>query len=189
MRGPLLLLLLALALAVPAGAGEPGALATRVEGAARGLPDAPVIDQFGRATTFRAALGEGAFVLGFTYANCVSICSTADLWISDFAARRAEAGSPARVVTLTLDPARDDPAALLERYRAFGAPEGWRLLTGAAADILPLLARLGAWDGGPLEAHELLILVGNGARGEVSPLRASPALPDEIARLAAAYAR
>lgn len=179
----------ALLLAVLAGPAPAQDLATRLEPSGAGVPDAPVVDQFGGLTTLHAALGDGAFVLGFTYTDCASVCGTADLWISDLAARKGELGLSAKVVTLSLDPARDTPAALLARYRDFGSPEGWILLTGRTEDILPVLLRLGARDRGPLEEHEILVLVGNGRSGQVSPLRASPTLPDDMARLAAAYAR
>ncbi|MFV0300985.1 MAG: SCO family protein [Paracoccus sp. (in: a-proteobacteria)] len=169
--------------------GETPALAVTVEPSPGALPDADVIDQFGNRTRFREAIGPGAYVLSFTYTRCTEICGMADLYLSDIAERRADFPAPLRLVTLTLDPARDRPGDLLERHRDFGAPDDWLRLTGDPAEIMPLLIRLGAWDGGPLEDHKLFVIVGHAGRQQMTRLEATPLLPDQIHDLVATLAR
>ncbi|WP_185968374.1 SCO family protein [Paracoccus sp. M683] len=169
-------------------ADEPRAAALPVEmqvtPASGVLPDAPVIDQFGKTMRFREAVGDGAYVLSFTYTRCTEICGMADLYLSDIAERRAALPAPVRLVTLTLDPARDRPADLLERHQIFDSPDNWLRLTGDPADIMPLLTRLGVWDGTPLEDHKLYVIVGHAGRQQMARLEASPLLPDQIYDLA-----
>lgn len=153
------------------------------------LPDAAVIDQFGRPMSFHEALGDGAYVLSFTYTRCTEICGMSDLYLSDIAERRSDFSAPLRLVTLTLDPANDRPADLLQRHRVFDSPPDWLRLTGEPADIIPLLSRLGVWDGAPLEDHKLYVIVGHAGQQQMTRLEASPFLPDQIYALAAKLVR
>ncbi|MDN5568763.1 MAG: SCO family protein [Paracoccus sp. (in: a-proteobacteria)] len=153
------------------------------------LPDADVTDQFGNRLRFRDAVGDGIFVLNFTYTRCTELCGMADLYLTDIDERRDQLDRPVRLVTLTLDPARDRPADLLQRHRDFGSPQGWLRLTGDPADILPLLRRLGAWDGGPLEDHKLFVIVGDSTSHQMTRLEADPWLPERIFAIASDLAR
>lgn len=190
-----ILLVFLLLSALPAAAHDPEGSDARpsmevsVEAAPGRLPDADVVDQFGNHLRFREAVGDGAYVLGFTYTNCTSLCGMAELWLSHFAERRGEIDGPVRLVTLTLDPARDRPADLLRRHRELGSHEGWLRLTGRPSEIIPLLTRLGAWDGRPIEEHKLVILVGNAGEEVVTRLEPDPMLPERLFALASAYAR
>lgn len=182
---PLTTLAILLGCALPALAQQGGApLPVTVQADSGALPDAPVIDQFGQPMRFREAVGTGAYVLSFTYTRCTEICGMADLYLSDIAERRAEFSAPLRLVTLTLDPANDRPADLLARHKAFDSPEDWLRLTGEPADIIPLLTRLGVWDGGALEDHKLFVIVGHAGRDQQTRLEATPLLPDQIYTLA-----
>ncbi|WP_108502367.1 SCO family protein [Paracoccus indicus] len=178
-------LALILATALPAAAQSPGI----VTQSATGLPDAPVIDQFGNRTRFRDAVGDQIFVLNFTYTRCPELCGMADLYLTDIDERRDELDRPVRLVTLTLDPARDRPDDLLERHRDFGSPRDWLRLTGEPSQILPLLRRLGAWDGGPLEDHKLFVIVGDGQGRHMTRLEADPWLPERIFQIASDLAQ
>ncbi|WBU51909.1 SCO family protein [Paracoccus sp. SCSIO 75233] len=168
----------------PAIFDETGVLIDKADGV---LPDADVTDQFGNKMRFRDAVGDGTFVLNFTYTRCTELCGMADLYLTDIDERRRELNKPVQLVTLTLDPARDRPEDLLQRHQDFGSPDGWLRLTGDPADILPLLIRLGAWDGGPLEDHKLFVIVGDVSKSEMVRLEADPWLPDRIYQLAADY--
>lgn len=156
---------------------------------AGGLPDAPVIDQFGNRMQFRDAVGDQIFVLNFTYTRCPELCGMAELYLTDIDERRGELDRPVRLVTLTLDHARDRPADLLERHRDFGSPRDWLRLTGEPSRILPLLSQLGAWDGGPLENHKLFVIVGDGAGRHMTRLEADPWLPERIFQIASDLAQ
>ncbi len=158
-----------------------------VEAGAGGLPDAPVVDQFGEGRRFREALGPGVFVLGFTYTRCESVCWMTDNWMSVLADARPPGAGPVRLVTLSLDPEHDSPADLLARHRDFGSPPGWLRLTGRPADVVPLLLRLGARDDRPIEEHAPTILVGDAGTGALTVVPADD--PLTVDRLVAAIAR
>lgn len=190
------ILALALVCALPAEAhdGQPHArhpaqddadMLVKVVPQTSALPDAPVIDQFGNRMRFRDAVGDGAYVLSFTYLNCTEICGMSDLYLSDIADRRSDFAAPVRLVTVTLDPAHDRPDDLLQRHEMFDSPADWLRLTGDPSDIIPLLIRLGVWDGGPLEDHKLFVIVGHTGRETMTRLEPTPLLPDQIYALAA----
>ncbi|PVA09548.1 hypothetical protein DC366_12665 [Pelagivirga sediminicola] len=141
----------------PEGAG----LDTVFEEASVAVSDAPLLDQFGNVTTLAEAVGHGPFVLSFTYTDCESLCGLADMVLGGLLAR-PDRPADLRIITLTLDPANDRPKELLERHEAFGAPDNWIRLTGAPSDVIPLLSRNGAWDGGPIDEHRLVMIVSAG---------------------------
>lgn len=153
------------------------------------LPDAEVIDQFGNRMRFHDAIGDGIFVLNFTFTRCTELCGMADLYLTDIDDRRDQLDRPVRLVTLTLDPARDRPSDLLQRHRDFGSPENWLRLTGDTTEVLPLLRRLGAWDGGRLEDHKLIVIVGDRQSHQMTRLEADPWLPERIFQIAANFAK
>jgi protein SCO1/2 len=101
------------------------------------LPDFALTADDGRPFT-RADLLGGLWLVDFVYTRCSGLC--VDLTKS-FAALAAE-DLPVRLLSITVDPAHDDVAALTAwRARSGGSlarDARWRLLTGEAAEILSL---------------------------------------------------
>lgn len=157
--------------------------------AAEGLPfpvqiDArfALTDQTGRAVTeqdFRGA----PMVLFFGYANCQSVCSVALPHIGEAMEILGAAGAPIAPVMITVDPARDTPAALAETLPRYhprlvgltGTPEA---LAEARAVFQVKTEQVAADpDGGPIFAHGSFIYLidGDGRVKSVLP----PILPPE----------
>ena len=93
---------------------------------------APVLrltDQDGRPFDLASLRGRPAFVY-FGYTHCPDVCPTT---LADVRAGIREAGVEAGVVFVTIDPERDDRAAM-KRYVDFYA-SGFVGLTGTAAEI------------------------------------------------------
>lgn len=136
--------------------------------------NASLLDQFGRRVHFRDAFVDGrALIVNTMYTVCRGSCPGT----SNVLRRLREALSPIfpeglSIVSLTLDPATDDPDALRAYARIYDADRPrkglceWRFLTGAPAEVDRLRRSLGFYDldpkvDGDLNQHASLLLFGN----------------------------
>ena len=182
-----LLILTLLAGPVLAHDGEthvPVPLETSVVEATLVQSDAPLVDQFGRETSLTEAMGQGPVVLSFTYTSCEALCGLADMILGALR-RHPQRPDDLRILTLTLDPAHASPDVLLARHKAFGAPEGWLRLTGAPSVLIPLLSRTGVWDGGPIDEHNLVLIVGHAMTARATRLEGQSIDLDRLVALLA----
>lgn len=96
------------------------------------LPDLPLVDQDGRALRLHDLRGEPLLV-GFVYTRCpdAAACPLTTTRMADVQRAAGERGVALRLLTLTLDPARDDPATLRAFATAHGAElRTWTFATG-----------------------------------------------------------
>lgn len=105
-------------------------------------PGYTLTDQMGRTITSESRRGK-LTLYSFTYTQCTADCPLTGAQLADLRAQlSAHAdgfGLPLDLVTVTLDPARDDPAVLQAFATQHGAdrpwPIGWTLLTGDPARV------------------------------------------------------
>jgi protoheme IX farnesyltransferase len=90
------------------------------------VPDFELTDQDGRAFTAADMAGD-VWIVDFFFTGCAGICVPMSQALVDFQTE----GLPARCLSISIDPGRDEPA-VLSRYREKwkGDPERWTLLTG-----------------------------------------------------------
>ena len=99
--------------------------------------DFQLTDQLGRTVTRETLLGR-PWVANFIFSNCPSHCPATLREIYELQRRLKDVD--VRFVTITVDPANDTVAKLLELSKAFGAdPEKWLFLTGDVAEIQRLV--------------------------------------------------
>lgn len=148
------------------------------------LPPVTLVDQHGRA---QRLAGPGALagpvVMTFAYTACQSICPLGGGIMAELDAALGPAPA-ARLVTLTIDPGRDTPAALARAAADYGASDNWLWLTGDPADVRRLLDALGA-NPADLVFHDPLFLVGDLAAGRAVRLQSLPTADDLRALVAA----
>nr|AYM54204.1 secreted protein [Sorangium cellulosum] len=173
---------LALALAPPAPAedGPPRAegKAPRVErmrvggaareddaAAAKYFTNTELVDQHGRSHRFYEGLLRGRKVLiNFAFTSCKGACPTMTANLARVQEMLRARGERVTLLTITVDPENDTPAAL-KRYAArFKAGEGWYFLTGTPANVAAVLQRLGGKARRPDE-HTMTLLVGDTSTG------------------------
>jgi len=108
------------------------------------LPDFHFIDQDGHPLA-AADLDGKLWVVDFFFARCTSICPTLIERMHDverWAGRHPDVEAKLGLLSITVDPEHDTPAALREYARAHGMEEGrWRLVTGAAEPVLDVVSR------------------------------------------------
>lgn len=106
------------------------------------LPDVTLTDQDGRSFDVRAGSGKPVLVFFFGYTHCPDICLGV---LTDLASASnrlpEEVRAKLQVVFVTVDPARDDPAAL--RTYLNRIDPGFLGLTGDAGDIERLAEAMG----------------------------------------------
>ena len=96
-------------------------------------------DQSG-ATLTLASLRGAPVLITMVYTHCTATCPLAVSELKRIAAQHRDA----RLVLVSLDPDRDDPARLAAYARGLGLDTArWTLLTGADADVRDLAATLG----------------------------------------------
>jgi cytochrome oxidase Cu insertion factor (SCO1/SenC/PrrC family) len=99
------------------------------------VPDFTLTDQTGQTFDSRQQLDGKVWVANFIFTTCNGPCPRMS---SQFRKLRTDLANTRefRLVSFTIDPARDTPAALAAYGKRYGAdPESWSLLTGTTADL------------------------------------------------------
>jgi cytochrome oxidase Cu insertion factor (SCO1/SenC/PrrC family) len=110
--------------------------------AARDLRDVPIVDQ--RGTTFTLRELRRPTAVTFVDLYCEDACAVAQAVFGRVAAELARTQVDARLVTLTLSPRIDSPAAMANGARAFRAdPARWRWASGSPDDVEALMGAFG----------------------------------------------
>lgn len=110
------------------------------------VPEFTLIERSGRAVTLSELKGK-VWVANFIYTNCPETCPIQSAQMKDLQ-KDFKAENDLRLVSITVDPARDDPKVLTEYAKRFEAdPKRWLFLTGEKKAIYRLAQegfRLGA---------------------------------------------
>lgn len=142
-----------------AGACAPG---NRLENTRVNFVDVPLVDQAGQLVRLERDLAHKIVVLGFVYSRCNGPCALVPQVMTQLQqALGGRVGNEVQLVSLSLDPWRDDPPSLAAYAGQFGAGPGWRWLTGSPTAVQATVQGL---LGRPLRMDQglPLILVGDG---------------------------
>ena len=128
--------------------------------------DAQLVDQDGRKLRLASdVLADKVVVVSFVYTNCSDVCPLVSHTFSQLQASLAPLmDSKVRLVSLTVDPARDTPARLKEYAGHFEPKQGWVWLTGDVSNVAQALQSFGIHITKP-ENHPAQILVGDAKSG------------------------
>ncbi len=112
----------------------------------RRLLELPLVDHAGRPLTLGSLRGR-VVVISDMSTLCQETCAvgTAALVQAARAVDRAGLGARVEFLSVTIDPARDDPRHVAAYRRQFGALPNWETVTGSPRDIDYLWTRLGVW--------------------------------------------
>ena len=147
------------------------------------FPNIALRTQHGSRVRFYDDLVKGRSVtINFMFTSCTAQCPLTTANLAKLQrALGPHAGRDLFQISITIDPAHDDPPALADYAARFGARPGWTFATGAAADVALLQERLGMRrrDG---ELHTGMLIYGNEGKGRWA---ATPIMqpPDSLARI------
>jgi protein SCO1/2 len=109
----------------------------------------PLVDQNGRATTLREAIGTDKPVLiNFIFTTCTTICPVMSAGMSQLLTNLGPEGDRARVVSISIDPELDTVDALRAYAARYNAPPSWLFLTGTRAAVEAAQRAFGSYRGG-----------------------------------------
>ena len=105
------------------------------------IPDLELRDQDGRKVRFYSDLIKNkVVVLSFFYTSCNYTCTMQGQTFSKLQSLLGEQlGTSVFLISVTTDPAKDDPAVLKAWGKRYDAQPGWTLVTGNKADMNKLL--------------------------------------------------
>lgn len=138
----------------------------RAEKAQVRFADVSLLDQNGMPVRLEQDLvGDKLVVMGFIYTSCTTVCPVVSSIMGKVQQQLGgRVGSEIQLVSLSVDPQRDDSRRLLDYSRAFQHGPGWSWLTGTPYAVSETLKGLGSFSA-DLGSHPPLILVGDGHSG------------------------
>lgn len=166
-----------------AAAKPPLALSPAAE-AARYFPNHTLLTQNNQPVRFFDDLVKGKTVLiNFMFATCTGVCSpmTANL-AKVQAALGDRVGRDITMISITVDPLVDTPAALKQYADNFKVKPGWYFLTGKKENVDWVLSKLGGYVEDKNQ-HNSLLIIGNVETGEWVKVFAM-SKPEEITKIA-----
>jgi protein SCO1/2 len=128
--------------------------------------DTQLFDQDGRKLRLASdALADKVVVVTFVYTNCADTCPIVSHTFSQLQEKLGGLmDKRVRLVSLTVDPARDTPAKLKAYSARFDAKPGWLWLTGEPSNVAAALQGFGVHITRP-ENHPGQVLVGDPRSG------------------------
>lgn len=143
----------------------------------RYFPNAPLLTQDGKTVRFYDDVLKNKVVLiNFMFTSCPGICPP---MTANLARVQALLDPRVQMVSISVDPETDTPAALKKYAGQFSIAPGWLFLTGSKENVAAVTKKLGG-SGTDMDAHSTLLLAGNVATGDWKKLLAV-AKPEEIA--------
>jgi len=113
------------------------------------IGDVRLVDQTGRPTTLRAAIGSDKPVLvNFIFTTCTTICPVMSAGMSQFLTNLGAERDRVRVVSISIDPELDTVDALRAYAARYHAPSSWQFLTGTPAAVEAAQRAFGNYRGG-----------------------------------------
>ncbi len=125
------------------------------------IPDANVLDQNGNPLRFYTDLVKGRTVaINFIFTTCTTICPPLTATMRRVQQTLGErVGHDVQLISVSVDPATDTPARLLDFSAKFKAAPGWTFVTGNKPEVDALLRALGAAVGDRNDHTPMLLVI------------------------------
>ena len=116
-------------------AGQDGYVRTL---AAYAVPDVQLVDANGAGVSLRGELADPdrPVILNFIFTTCSAVCPVMSATFSQVQAALGPQRDAVRMVSISIDPEQDTPAALKAYAGKYGAGPQWQMLTGSLDDSI-----------------------------------------------------
>lgn len=106
--------------------------------AAYTVPDVKLVDADGAGVPLRSELAQQdkPVILNFIFTTCGAICPVMSATFSQVQAALGPARDAVRMLSISIDPEEDTPAALKAYAGKYGAGPQWQMLTGSLTDSI-----------------------------------------------------
>ncbi|HKQ05729.1 MAG TPA: SCO family protein [Blastocatellia bacterium] len=140
---------------------------TPAEVAAAYFPNTELLTQDNKAVRFFDDLLKGkVVVINFMFTTCTSVCPPMMANLAKVQAYLGErVGNGINMISISVDPTVDTPAALKKYAEQFHAKPGWYLLTGKKEDVDTILRKVGGFAADKND-HSTLLMIGNVETGQ-----------------------
>jgi len=144
-----------------------------------------LINQNGETVQFfDDVLKDRVVVISFIFTNCQGACPLMTHKLTVVRDKmEGQIGAPLHFVSLSLDPARDTPAAMKKFAETHHADhDGWVFLTGKPENLDYIIKRLGQFTD-DIEAHSTMVLAGNVSTAhwmKILPHEQPPAIAEKL---------
>lgn len=116
--------------------------------AAYSIPDLKLVDMNGTAVSLREGLGgNDPVMLNFIYTSCSAICPVMSATFHHVQDQLGAERGRVRMVSISIDPEHDTPAALKAYAGKFRAGPQWRMLTGSTESSIAAQRAFGVYRG------------------------------------------
>jgi len=158
--------LLVLVLAGAASAQQPATPAGIENAAAKYFTDIELVNQNGEKMRFYSDLLQGkTVIIDSFFATCQGSCLPMTRNLEKVQEALGDRlGKDARIISISVDPAVDTPAALKEFSKKFHARPGWYFLTGSKENVEFVLKKLGQFVEDKND-HYNIFIIGNERTG------------------------
>jgi len=131
------------------------------------FPNVSLLTQDNRSVRFYDDLLKGkVVVISFMFTTCTTLCpqTTGRLAkVQELFGDRL--GRDIFILSISVDPANDTPAALKKYADSYNAKPGWYFLTGETENVQKVRAKLGVYDEDKMQ-HTGMLIFGNEAAGQ-----------------------
>lgn len=160
-------------------AGDEDALKVNVA-----LLDSELVDQDGNPVRFASeAVADRIVVINFVYTSCATVCPVSSaLMVQIQADLQGWENAEVRLLTISVDPARDTPERLKDYATNIGAAPGWLWLTGYKPTVDEVLKGLGVYTA-DYDDHPPVMLVGDSRSADWRRLYGFPDPERVVARV------
>ncbi len=102
------------------------------------IPDVKLVDADGAGVPLRSELADEdkPVILNFIFTTCGTVCPVMSATFSQVQAALGPERTAVRMVSISIDPEQDTPAALKAYAGKYGAGPQWQLLTGSLDDSI-----------------------------------------------------
>jgi len=134
---------------------------------AKEIPDVAVVDQSGRPLHFyRDLIAQKVVVVAFFFTQCQGTCSIVAYTLDHLQTALGDRlGRDVSLISVSIDPKHDTPAALAEWGKRHRVKPGWTLVTGDQ-DAMNRLSRAFTSDNARPGLHSIIVYIGNDRTGE-----------------------
>ena len=149
-------------------------------GAELDIPETALLNQYGQSVNFRQdVVADNIVVMDFIYTSCTTVCPVLSAVMAQVQRKlEPRIGHGVSLVSLTVDPVRDNPQRLLDYSRQHDAGPGWTWLTGSKPAVDSVLVSLGTYTPDFVD-HPSLVMVGDVKTGQWTRFYGFPS-PDRI---------
>jgi protein SCO1/2 len=127
-------------------------------------PDVTLINQDGKKVPFRMATNSGRPVLlNFLFTSCTTICPPLAANFARFQEVLGKEVDQVSLISVSIDPDHDTPAAMKKYLKRFGSQTGWEFLTGRSEDVTQVMKAFNAYADNKMNHFPLTFIHGPGS--------------------------